>query len=230
MLKDKSSPLHTSKWPRPEWIFRRWKKAAGPALGRYIPAAPFAALATFGQPPFPSQPLLYDEIGQQLAVSLLQTLEGEAVLAGEAAFVIDLPGAASLALGFYLWQQSQKIAPVTLLNSYWRPGGVLDGQEIAPALAFYAEKLSSPESVASYAFLLERERGDEIDPLKLIDTFDNRYRVGTSLFPPLPELRAMGIQGLIDLRASSDKLPNDLADFYENASQAGLDIFQTIIA
>src|SRR4051812_26422842 len=101
MLKDKSSQSHFYKRPRPEWLFRRWKKAAGPAFGRYLPAAPFAALATFGHTP--AQPLLYDEIAQQLATSLLQTLEGETVLAGEAAFVIDLPGGASLALGFHLW-------------------------------------------------------------------------------------------------------------------------------
>ncbi len=209
-------------------LFRGWKRAAGPAFGRFIPAAPFSALATFGLPP--RQPLFYDEICQQIAATLVQTLEGEAVRAGEAAFVIDLPGPISLGLGFHLQQAGMGIAPVLLFAGLWRPGAVIEGGESASALIEYSQKLAKrTEAANGYAFLLEQERTTEIEPWQLVTTFDNRYRAGIALFPPIPDLLNAGIMALIDLRRAGNTLPDDLAEFYELASRAGLDIFQTVI-
>ena len=212
---------------RPIKLFRCWKQAAGPIFGRFVPAAPFSALATFGWPTLP--PLFYDEACQELATNLRQTLEGEAVSAGEAAFVIDLPGPISLGLGFYLQQLG--ISPILLFGGLWRPAALLEGAESASSLAYYSERLNRAEikKGRGYAFLLERERFQEVAPLSLVKTFNNRYRAGLGLFPPPPELRKAGLAGLIDLRVADDELPDDLMEFYNSASQAGLDIFQSVV-
>jgi len=213
---------------RPVALFRRWKRAAGPVFGRFVPAAPFSAMALVNSGPPPLQTLLYDETCRKLATALLQTLEGEAVQAGEAALIIDLPGPVSLGLGFHL---QAAISPVLLFGGLWQPNAVLNGQESGAALARYGENLSQSQNVVkpAWAFLLERERFDEVPPLKLIDTLDNRYRAGLGLMPPLLELGQAGLGGLIDLRLVGDNIPEDLAEFYEIASQAGLDVFQTVI-
>jgi hypothetical protein len=209
-------------------LFRRWRNAAGPALGRFVPAAPFAALTAYGIPG--SRSLFYDEIAQQVAAALLQSLEGQAVIAGEAAFVIDLPGPISLSLGYHLQQANPALSPVLLFNGFWRPGGVLEweGNETVTTLAAYGAKVR-PGRGPGYAFLLERERYPEVDPLRLIHSFDNRYHIWRSFSPVLPELNKLGINGLIDLRKAGDALPGDLAELYEEAAKMGIDIFQTVI-
>lgn len=210
----------------PTRLFRHWKRAAGPVFGCYVPAAPFSALATFG-PPAPS-PLFYDETCQQLAAALSQSLEAQAVQAGEAAFVIDLPGPVSIGLGFYL-QQLIGIAPVLLFGGLWRPGALLEGGESSAALSYYGERLLA-SSGPGYTFLLERERVKEVPPLDYIQAFNNRYYAGLSYFPPIAELVKAGIKALVDLRQAGDEIPGDQAGLYEKASQAGLDVFQTVIS
>src|SRR3954468_2940971 len=105
-----------SKNPRPLWLLRRWKSAAGPLVGWYIPAAPFTALELYGPPQTALRerlnPARMDSLGASLAERLLLTEQGLAVLSGEAAMIIDLPGAVSAGLGFFLQQAG--ITPVLL--------------------------------------------------------------------------------------------------------------------
>lgn len=223
---ERVSTRQEQKQLNPTRLFRRWKRAAGPVFGCYVPAAPFSALANFEI--VPAQTLFYDEACRELAQTLAQSLEAEAVRAGEAAFVLDLPGPVSIGLGFYL-RQSAAITPVLLFGGLWRPQAVLDGAESSAALYHYGERLEAG-SGPGYAFLLERERVKQVPPLDYIHTFNNRYYTGASYFPPLPELSKAGIKALIDLRQAGDELPGDLAEFYEKASQAGLDIFQTVVS
>ncbi len=213
--------LENQKTFRPTQLFRRWRGAAGSDFSWLLPAAAFSSLAIFSTPA--AQPLFYDEACRELAENFLQTLEGEAVRSGEAILIIDLPGAISAGLGFYL--QGAGINPVLLFGGLWRPGAVLDGSEAAEAVLQYGSRLKPEQIGRGYAFLLERERAQEIPPLKLAETFDNRYRA-YGLLPTLPDLRKIGVSALIDLRRAGDDMPDDTATYYEKASKAGFDIFQ----
>lgn len=220
---------------RPLWLHRRWRRAAGELVGKYLPAAPFTALETFGEPQAPlrerQSPRLLDITGKNLAERLSPTPQAEAVREGEAAFVLDLPAALSVATGFYLQQQA--IAPVLLFAGLYRPGAVLEGKDSLPALIRYGQQLQAAplNQPPAYAFLLERERGgsSQLDDLIFWRTFDNRYRAGDYLFPPLTVLKEVGMSAFVDLRLAGDDLPEDLNRFYRYAAQQGFDIYQATL-
>lgn len=219
--------------PRPLWLLRRWKSAAGPVAGWYIPAAPFTALQLFGLPQAPLRerlnPTVLDNIGASLAGRLMQTDQGQAAHAGEAALVIDLPGSVSAVVGFFLQQQG--ITPVLLFNGLYRPGSLVEGKNSLPAVIRYGSRLQEWSGQAGYAFLLERERtGPEpTGEPAFWRTFDNRYHAGEHLFPPFEKLKAGGVTAFIDLRLAGDELPNDVNRFYRAAARAGFDVFQAAL-
>lgn len=218
---------------RPLWLFRRWKAAAGPLAGGHISSAPFSALETYGPPQAARRerlnPARLDSLGQSLAEKLLLSEQGQAVLSGEAAMIIDLPGAVSAGLGFFLQQAG--ITPVLLFNGFYRPESLVDGKNTLPAIINYGSRVQAWSGQPGYAFLLERERtGPEPSyELALWRTFDNRYHIGEHLFPPFEKLKSGGVTALIDLRLAGDELPNDVNRYYRAASQAGLDVFQAAL-
>jgi hypothetical protein len=215
------------------WLLRRWKSAAGPLAGWYIPAAPFTALQLYGTPQTALRerlnPARLDNIAETLAGRLLQTDEGLAVQGGDAAIVIDLPGSISAALGFFL--QKLGITPVLLFNGLYRPASLVEGKNSLPAIIRYGSRIEAWSGQPGYAFLLERERtGPEpTGELAFWRTFDNRYHAGEHLFPPLEKLKAGGVTAFIDLRLAGDELPHDVNRFYRAAAQAGLDVFQAAL-
>jgi hypothetical protein len=219
--------------PRPLWLLRRWKSAAGPLAGWYIPAAPFTALQLYGPPRTPLRerlnPARLDSITESLAGRLIQTDEGLAVHGGEAALVIDLPGAISVGLGFFL--QELGITPVLLFNGLYRPESLVEGKNSLPAIIRYGTRLQTWSGQPGYAFLLERERtGPEpTGELAFWRTFDNRYHAGDHLFPPFEKLKESGVTAFIDLRLAGDELPNDVNRFYRAAARAGFDVFQAAL-
>ncbi len=218
---------------RASWLFRRWKAAAGPLAGKYIPAAPFTALALFGEalePSFPDGALAsLDAICQGLAERLAITDQAAQVQAGEAALVVDLPGALAVGLGYHL--QKAGIAPVLAWGGLHRPAGLLEGRSGLAAIGYYGARLQKWQAAEGLAFLLERERSGpaNLDDLRLFNTFDNRYHAGELLFPPLAGLKANGLQALIDLRMENDPLPDDLDHFYRQAAKADLNIYQAFL-
>ena len=121
---------------RPLWLFRRWKAAAGPLAGWYIPSAPFTALEIYGPPQAARRerlnPARLDRLGQSLAEKLALSEQGQAVHSGEAAMIIDLPGAVSAGVGFFLQQAG--IAPVLLFNGLYQPDSLVDGKNNLPAI------------------------------------------------------------------------------------------------
>ncbi|MBN9392027.1 MAG: hypothetical protein J0I20_28580 [Chloroflexi bacterium] len=219
--------------PRPLWLMRRWKSAAGPLASWYIPAAPFTALQLYGTPQIALRerlnPARLDNIAETLAGRLLQTDEGLAVQGGEAAIIIDLPGSISVGLGFFL--QKLGITPVLLFNGLYRPASLVEGKNSLPAIIRYGSQVEAWSGQPGYAFLLERERtGPEpTGELAFWRTFDNRYHAGEHLFPPLEKLKAGGVSALIDLRLAGDELPHDVNRFYRAAARAGLDVFQAAL-
>jgi hypothetical protein len=221
------------KSPRPMSLLRRWKNAAGPLAGWYIPAAPFTALELYGSPQIPLRermnPARLDSLGHSLAQRLMLTEQGQAVQSGEAAMVIDLPGAISAALGLGL--QEVGITPVLLFNGLYRPDSFIDGKNSLPAIIRYGSKLKPWSGQPGYAFLLERERTGPEPPdiMSLWRTFDNRYHAGVHLFPPFEKLKNSGVTAFIDLRLAGDELPNDANRFYREAARSGLDVFQAAL-
>lgn len=230
-MPDTTRPV--TKSSRPLWLLRRWKSAAGPLAGWYIPAAPFTALELYGPPQTALRerlnPARLDSMGVSLAEKLMLTEQGLAVLSGEAAMIIDLPGAVSTGLGFFLQQAG--ITPVLLFNGLYRPESLVEGKNSLPAVIHYGSRLQPWSGQTGYAFLLERERTGPAPPneLALFRTFDNRYHVGEHLFPPFEKLKDGGVTALIDLRLAGDELPNDVNHFYRAAAQAGLDVFQAAL-
>jgi hypothetical protein len=218
---------------RPLWLLRRWKSAAGPLAGWYIPAAPFTALQLYGLPRTVSRerlnPARLDSLGQSLAGRLMLTEQGLAVKSGEAAMIIDLPGAVSAGLAVFLQQAG--ITPVLLFNGLYQPDSLVDGKNSLPAIIRYGSRLQAWSGQPGYAFLLERERTGPEPPkeLALWRTFDNRYHAGEHLFPPYEKLKSGGVTALIDLRMAGDELPNDVNRFYRGAARAGLDVYQAAL-
>jgi hypothetical protein len=218
---------------RPLWLWRRWKRAAGPLAGWHIPAAPFTALQMFGAPQLPlrqrQNPADLDRMGRAVAERLGATDQAEAVRAGEAAFVLDLPGALCAGIGYHL--QEWDIAPVLLFGGLYRPGSLLEGGASLPALKKYGRQLRPWQAADGLAFLLERERTgpQDLDDLGLWRTFDNRYHVGEHLFPSLETLKEGGLSAFIDLRFEEAELPEDINEFYQSAAQSGFDIYQATL-
>jgi hypothetical protein len=218
---------------RPIWLLRRWKRAAGPLAGSHVLAAPFTAFQLFGEPRVPlrqrQNPIDLDRICRSIAERLGVTDQAEAVRSGEAAFVLDLPGALSVGIGCYL--QTWGITPVLLFGGLYRPGSLLEGLDSLPALIRYGKQVQPWQGEGGFAFLLERERTgpSSLDDLGLYRTFDNRYHAGEQLFPPLEELQATGLTAFIDLRFADDELPADLNSVYQAAAKAGLNIYQAAL-
>ncbi len=219
--------------PRPLWLLRRWKRAAGPVAGWFVPSGPFTALQIYGEPRVPlrqrQNPTDLDRLCSTLAERLGATDQAEAVRGGEAAFVLDLPGALSMGLGCYL--QAWGIAPVLLFGGMYRPGSFLEGADSLPALVRYGRQVQPWQNEGGFAFLLERERTGppHLEDLNLWRTFDNRYHAGDHLFPALDALKAGGLTAFIDLRAEGDELPSDINGFYQMAAQAGLNVYQAAL-
>ncbi len=219
--------------PRPLWLMRRWKRAAGPVAGWHVPAAPFTALQLFGEPRLPLRqrrnPATLDRLARDLAERLAATDQAEAVQSGEAAFIFDLPGALSIGLGCHL--QAYGMTPVLLFGGLYRLGSIVEGHESLPAIIRYAPQIQPWQTAGGFAFLLERERTGppDLDDLGLWRSFDNRYHAGEYLFPPLDTLKTGGLTALIDLRAEGDELPSDLDGFYQVAALAGINVYQAFL-
>lgn len=218
---------------RPLWLLRRWKRAAGPLAGWYIPAAPFTALQLYGVPATVLRervnPARLDGLVQSLAERLRLTEQGLAVKSGEAAMIVDLPGVISAGLAVFLQQAG--ITPVLLFNGLYQPDSLVDGKNSLPAIIRYGSRLAAWSGEPGYAFLLERERTGPEPPKELTfwRTFDNRYHAGEHLFPPFEKLKSGGVTALIDLRLAGDELPNDVNRFYRAAASAGLDVYQAAL-
>jgi hypothetical protein len=226
--------VQTRKTVRPLWLFRRWRAAAGELGGMVISTAPFTALQLFGQPQLPlrerQNPALLDNTCRNVAQQLMESELGEQVRNGTAAFVLDLPAPVSLATGFHL--QAHGVAPVLAFGGLYRPGAVIDGKQMIEALIRYGSQLRAYNGERGFAFLLERERGgnsDQPDDLTFWRTFDNRYRAGEHLFPPLPDLKDAGLNAFVDLRVAGDELPIDLNFFYRYAAEMGFNVYQAAI-
>lgn len=217
--------------PRPLWLFRRWKRAAG-LFGSYVPAAPFTSLELHGLPVVPMRkrlnPLGLEQVCLTLAQHLQPTPQIEAVADGEAVLVLDLPAAMSVGLGYHL--QALGINPVSLLGCLYRPTALIDGSASLAALITYGQKLKAATG-NGYAFVLERERtgAAHVSDVTLLQTFDNRYRVSEFFFPPLEVLRAAGVSAFIDLRLEKDQLPIDLDMFYRYAAQNNFEVYQAFL-
>ena len=160
-----------------------------------------------------------------MAALLAQSDDGGYVRAGHAAFVLDLPGYLTPAVGFYLQQAG--IAPVSLLAAYYQPPAVLNGHYSLVTLQHYGSHLQLYAPTTGYAFLLERERNALIADSILMQSFDNRYFSGLAYYTPPAVLVANGLSALIDVRPADDELPADLAHSYQQAANANLNIFQT---
>jgi len=207
-------------------LYNQWRQAAG-LYQNFVPSAPFAAFAKkFTPDPLPTAFLNQtDALAQTLAALLSQSDDGGQVIAGHAAFVLDLPGYLTPAVGFYLQQAA--IAPVSLLAAYYQPQAILNGHYSLASLQHYGLHLPPYAATSGYTFLLERERDFLIPDTALTHSFDNRYFSGLPYFPPLRFLAANGLVALIDVRPTDDELPPDLAHFYQQAADANLNIFQT---
>ena len=144
-------------------------------LSKLCAICPFATLAN-NSTSDPS-PLAFlnqtDILAQTLAALLAQSDDGGYVMAGHAAFVLDLPGYLTPAIGFYLQQAS--IAPVSLLAAYYQPSAILNGHYSLVTLQHYGSHLQLYSATTGYAFLLERERNALIADSVLLQSFDNRY-------------------------------------------------------
>jgi hypothetical protein len=205
-------------------LYRQWKQAAG-SYSAFVPTAPFAAF-TKNSPQVDSGFISQiDSLAQTLALLLANSTESELVRAGQAAFVLDLPGYLSVAVGYHL-QKVANIAPVSLLAAYYQPHAILNGQFSGASLAHYGAKLATYNTEQGVAFLLEGERSNLLPDLALLQYFDNRYLTGLAYFPPLAKLTANGLQTLIDIRPSNAEIPPDLLQFYEQAALAKLNIFE----
>ncbi len=207
-------------------LYKQWQQAAG-IYQNFVPSAPFAALAK--NPPSEPSPTPFlnqtDGLAQTLAALLAQSDDWVHVMTGQAAFILDLPGYLTPAVGFYLQQAA--IAPVSLLAAYYQPQAILNGHYGLASLQHYGWRLQPCAIPTGHAFLLERERSLLIPNVVLTSSFDNRYFSGLAYFPPPAVLVANGLIALIDVRQSDEELPPDLAYFYQQAAAANLNIFQT---
>lgn len=214
---------------KPLHLYRHWCNAAGMVFNRFVPSGPFSE---WGALPavlrLPSGPHA-DEFAQSLAAALVQSPQFETVQTGQAAYILDLPGYLSVAIGAYL--QLDAVNPVSLIAGFYQPTAVLNGQMTLENLIYYGERLErADQTVRGAAFLLERERIPEsgVDSFSLLKSFDNRYK-GTLYFPPFEFLHASGIKALIDVRAADDAVAPDLYYFYEEAAQNDFDVFSNIL-
>jgi hypothetical protein len=141
------------------------------------------------------------------------------------AFVVDLPGHESVALGAALAAQS--IRPVPLFNACTDPANevVPQGETVralftlAPKLA---ERLIAPTSLP--AFLLDAHRQAPARPLRP-GAFDNRSRVFADDFPSPGFLREHGVRRAVLVRRAEVRPEDDLVEVLVAWREAGIELF-----
>ncbi|MCS6805099.1 MAG: hypothetical protein NZ823_08150 [Blastocatellia bacterium] len=158
------------------------------------------------------------ERGQTLAQDFLANAQNP----GETAFIVDMPGRQTLALGAGLAEHGQL---VTQFDNFPHPLGVTPSHETLAAMLYYAgeiqEKQARVSATAPPVFLLDSNR---LAPYSDADTqFDNRY---LAKLPSAEKLRERGIKNVIYImpdRTRSDEL-DDLNEDFVDYKNKGLNM------
>jgi hypothetical protein len=194
-------------WAPADAVWSRWAKPvlfASPGL----PALPDASA--------PPPPLAAEPSGPR-------GWRAGARLDPQAAYVVDLPGAASVEAGLALARAGYR--PVPLYNTTRHPAAVVEVDAILSRLAAGADELAAlgipPE--APPAFLLDARR---LAPAASAapGRFDNRWVVFPQDFPSASFLRSRGIQRVVVVQEGEGEPALDLAHVLLRYRQAGLEI------
>lgn len=148
--------------------------------------------------------------GQTLARDFITNAQN----AGETAFIVDLPGRDSVALGAGMADHAQLI---TTFDNFPHPLGVTPSQETLAAMLYYAAEIEAKQTTASATappvFLLDSNR---LAAYKDADTqFDNRY---LAKLPSAQKFQERGIKSIIYVtpdRTRAQELDDLNEDFVE---------------
>jgi hypothetical protein len=133
-------------------------------------------------------------------------------------WVVDLRGAASVAFGATLSQQSPNaVAPVMTFNNWPSENEVVPAEQTLAALVTMSPRPLAADAQAVPVFLLDAWRlafrDSEPDP----SAVDNRYMLLASDFPDPATLRARGIRRVVYVVEDRGRVSTEEDDFHEIA-------------
>ena len=158
------------------------------------------------------------ERGQTIAKDFLDYAQNP----GETAFIVDLPGRDSIALGAGMAHDARLILT---FDNFPHPLGVTPSHETLTAMLYYASEVEAKQSAAqgdaAPVFLLDSKR---LEPYKDADTqFDNRY---LAKLPSAQKFQEMGVKSVIYVvpdRTRTDEL-DDLNEDFVEYKEKGLNV------
>lgn len=164
-----------------------------------------------------------------------------------AAFFVDLRGAASVAFGATLRAQAPRerpVAPILTFANWPDEAGFVPAEETLAACLYYAPKpavdavaplsegisgtFRDPNRAGIPVFLLDAwrlaYREDTVGP----EVFDNRYALGAADFPPAEALLQAGITRIlyvVENRDDADREEDDLHELFRSYQAQGIGIY-----
>lgn len=161
------------------------------------------------------------------------------------AFFVDLRGAASVAFGATLREQTPKerpVAPILTFANWPDEAGFIPAEETLAACLRYAPKqppadggpaspgatFRDPNRAGAPVFLLDAWRLAFRDDVVGPEVFDNRYALGDADFPPAEALLQAGITRIVYVvedRDDADREEDDLHALFRSYQAHGIGIY-----
>lgn len=167
---------------------------------------------------------------EQAAVALGKVMPGVDVM-----WFVDLRGAASVAFGSTLSQQSQApVAPVLTFNNWPADNEMVPAEETLAALLRFTPKLPAPGSFgARPVFLFDAWRLAYRDDTPEDDTVDNRYALGPADLPAPEVLLTRGVKRVMYVVEDLDETEREEDDLHLTLRaylDAGIEVYLVDLA
>jgi hypothetical protein len=146
----------------------------------------------------------------------------------ETAWLVDLPGAESVAFGATFTELAgQPLSPVLTFNNWPQANELVPAEDTLSALLEYAPRLPLPGEPGAPVFLLDAWRLSNVGETVAPGVFDNRYLLTSADLPAADALTARGIRQVVYLVENLDQMTHALEDVHPillSYQEAGLGV------
>jgi hypothetical protein len=216
-------PRRTIVAPSRDEVISRWEL---PSSSPWLPYEKFTLPSVLAETPQALPMPNLDDLDEVRWARLAAARVAEEGLPNDAAWFIDLPGAASVAFAWSLARYSPTaIAAVPTFNNWPAEDELVPAEQTLTAMITMPPRVPTDADVgARPVFLLDSWRLAYKEELIDEGVIDNRYMLSRADFPSAEVLRAQGISQIIYVVGSEDVLDeeDDLNDLFADYEDAGI--------
>ena len=228
LLPERALPTQeiTTEIPARENVAARWQL---PTTSPWSPYEKLTLLSVLGASPAPATLPNVHAMDDVNRAAIAATCVARAGMPNNTMWIVDLPGAASVAFGATLSRESStSVATVPTFNNWPADDELVPAEEALAGLVMMAPKLPSPTDVSARpVFMLDSWRLAYKDETVEEEVTDNRYMLTSGDFPTADVLQTNGIHRIIYVingGADDTREEDDLNELFVAYRAAGIEI------